>query len=351
MDPAGQTQGTFVSTQRPLLHLILTALLVLPAAVMLMWLLGGAGTMPHWYRTGGAAAVAVGVGCAFYPMLRLGPSARRAAWLACAGAAALAPALIPAQAGGLRFAVAVVSLAVGWKLYDLHRSPGCGLGMGFAAYLTYLPNWFWFVCRRPPVPRPVAEDVRRVAVAAPLTAAGVALAGVLFRADWTAVPFLAEHCIKVTVVFFVAVQIGATTAALYRLTGAPAHDATNNPFAARTPADFWRRWNRPVWQWLQQHVFEPLGGRRRLVGATLAAFAASGLFHEYVFGIAAGRVQGWQILFFMVQGCATVATLRVKPRGRAVPLWIAATVAFNLASSLLFFRSVDSIVPFYWRRR
>src|SRR5437660_753779 len=127
--------------KRPLLHLILAALLVVPAAVLVMWLLGGAATMAYWSRTGLAAAVAVGAG-------------------------AVAAILIPPPAGGLRFAAAVVSLAVGWKLYDLHRSPGRGLGMGFVEYLTYLPNWFWFVCRRPPPHPPASQDLRRVAVAA-----------------------------------------------------------------------------------------------------------------------------------------------------------------------------------------
>ena len=51
------------------------------------------------------------------------------------------------------------------------------------------------------------------------------------------------------------------------------------------------------------------------VFATLAVFAVSGLMHEYVFGVATGRVQGWQMLFFMVQGCAAAATLRVRPTG------------------------------------
>jgi hypothetical protein len=55
--------------------------------------------------------------------------------------------------------------------------------------------------------------------------------------------------------------------------------------------------------------------------------------------------------FFMLHGCATLATMRVKPRGAAVPLWVAGTLAFNLASAVLFFRSVDAVVPFYWRGR
>jgi hypothetical protein len=334
-----------------LLRLALTAGLVLPAAAIVMWLVGGREGVRHWHRMGAAAAVAFGAGVAFFPMLRLERSARRGALLACVGMASLAPALVPLAATGLRFLAAVLAVTIVWKLYDLHRSPACGLRIGFAAYVAYLPNWFCFVCRRPPVSPPAARDVRRVLVSAPLLAGAIALAFLLFRANWSGVPFFVEHCVKVSVVFFAAVQIARVSASLYRLTGGPADDATANPMAARTPADFWRRWNRPYWRFTREHVFEPLGGVRRPALATLAAFAVSGLFHEYVFGVAAGRVQGWQMAFFMLHACATLATMRVKPRGAAVPLWVAGTLAFNLASAVLFFQSVDAVVPFYWRGR
>jgi hypothetical protein len=71
--------------------------------------------------------------------------------------------------------------------------------------------------------------------------------------------------------------------------------------------------------------------------------------HEYIFGIAIGRVQGYQTAFFLLQGIAVAATARVKVRGwRAVP-WTAGTLGFNLVSSVLFFASRYSLVPFYSR--
>ena len=77
------------------------------------------------------------------------------------------------------------------------------------------------------------------------------------------------------------------------------------------------------------------------------AFLVSGLLHEYLFSWLAGRLQGLQLGFFLIQGAAVAFTVRVKPRGwRRVP-WVAATLAFNLATSVLFLTSIDEIFPFY----
>jgi D-alanyl-lipoteichoic acid acyltransferase DltB (MBOAT superfamily) len=138
--------------------------------------------------------------------------------------------------------------------------------------------------------------------------------------------------------------------AVWRLLGGTARDPMNNPFASRTPADFWRRYNRPAQQFLYEDLFRPLGGQHSPIRATLATFAISALIHEYVFDIAVGRIQGYQTAFFLVQGLAVAATLGVKPKGwRAVP-WTAGTWVFTLASSVLFFASGDEVVPFYTGR-
>ena len=147
--------------------------------------------------------------------------------------------------------------------------------------------------------------------------------------------------------FLALVPATAAGVAVWRLLGGRARDPMDNPFAARTPADFWRRYNRPAQQFLHEDLFRPLGGLHSPIRATLATFAISALIHEYVFDIAVGRVQGYQTAFFLVQGLAVAATRGVKPRGwRAVP-WIAGTWGFTLASSVLFFASVNEVVPFY----
>jgi hypothetical protein len=121
------------------------------------------------------------------------------------------------------------------------------------------------------------------------------------------------------------------------------------PFLARTPADFWRRYNRPVHQFLYEDVLKQLRGRQAPIRATLLIFVVSAMIHEYVMSIAIGTVQGYQSAFFLLQGVAVAATIRFKPRGWSAALSIVATLAFNLVSSVLFFASVSQIVPFYAR--
>ena len=172
----------------------------------------------------------------------------------------------------------------------------------------------------------------------------------LWRLDWSAVPFAFEHAIKVSGVVLAVVLSANALAAAYRLLGGSALDPMSNPIAARTPAEFWRRWNRPAQQFFNEYAFMPAGGFRRTVRATLVTFGVSGLVHEYVFSIAVGRIQGCQFLFFSLHGCAVVATMHIRPAGRMLPLWIAGTLAFNLSTAVLFFQSVDAVLPFYWPR-
>ncbi len=303
-----------------------------------------------WFWFGFAFVIANAAALVFYGALRLGPRAQTVMWVVFSGAISLAPCLVPLNAKPLRFLDGVAAVCLLWKLYDAHRDPASALAIGIGRWLLYLPNWFWFVLRRVPRPRPAASDWRRVAIYAPLMLASVTLCCALLRVNWSHLPFAIEHIVKVLAFIFAMICIGQTFAALYRQFAGPALDPFDHPFAARTPADFWRRWNQPFREFFHQYVFRPLGGMRHPIRAMLAVFALSGLMHEYVYGVATGRVQGWQMLFFMLQGCAAVATGRIRPKGPAVPIWWAATLAFNLATAALFFRSVNGVIPFYQRR-
>jgi hypothetical protein len=253
--------------------------------------------------------------------------------------------LIPLNAAPLRFLASLFAITLLVKLYDLHREAPLDLGLG--SYLAYLPNGFWLVLRREPSRPPMPLDLRRLGRRAPAALASVLLCVILYRVDWSTVWFPLEHVLKVSAVASAVVLLTNAAAAAYRLTGGVALDFMNHPLVAPTPAAFWRRWNVPAQQFLNEYTFQPAGGPRRPVRATLVTFAVSGLVHEYVFGIAAGRVQGWQLVFFMLQGVAVVATLRIRPRGRSTLLWVAGTWGFNLASSALFFLSVNQVLPFY----
>jgi hypothetical protein len=302
-----------------------------------------------WLWFGLAFTIANASAFGFHFAIRLSRPWLMVAWLACSGVIVLSPFCVPPHARPLRFLVCVVAVTLLWKVYDAYRAPALAKGMGAAKWLAYLPNWFWFVLKRVPRSRPADRDWRRVAFDAPLMAVAVTLCGWLLRMDWSGLPFALEHVAKVLAFAAAMLLIGRTFAALYRRLVMPATDPIDNPFTAPTPAEFWRRWNRPFRDFFDEYVFRPSGGRRRPVLATLTVFAVSGLVHEYVFGVATGRVQGWQMLFFMIQGCATAATLRVRPRRWAALLWWAGTSAFNLTTALLFFRSVDGVIAFYKR--
>jgi D-alanyl-lipoteichoic acid acyltransferase DltB (MBOAT superfamily) len=57
----------------------------------------------------------------------------------------------------------------------------------------------------------------------------------------------------------------------------------NHPYLARTPADFWRRWNISLSTWFRDYVYIPLGGSRAgtwtWIRNVLATFLLSGLWH------------------------------------------------------------------------
>lgn len=295
-------------------------------------------------------AVIVVAALGYYPARRARTRVRTLLWLASMCLVAVSPSLVPLARAPLRLGASLIAIAVLVKLYDMHREPELAGGLSFWSYVAYLPNGFWLVLRKEPRRIPVARDLRHLAIAAPAAALSILLVAGLWQQDWSAVPFFIEHVLKVASVILAVVLTGNGLAMAYRLLGGRAIDPMANPIVARTPADFWRRWNRLAQQFLSEYAFLPAGGYRRATRATLITFGVSGLIHEYVFGIAAGGIQGCQLLFFMLQGLAVAVTMRVRPSARIVPIWMTGTLFFELSTSVLFFRSVDAVLPFYWPR-
>jgi hypothetical protein len=298
-------------------------------------------------RTGAALSVVLAAGACSFPFLRLPWRARIAGLSLIAIPVFLAPLLIPLPFTGLRFVVALMSIAVGVKLYDLHRAVATGPPPGASAFLTYLTNEcnlvFRSVTAQNPTPRRV--DAMRLLWLVPITIICVPLVIVVWRSDWQPYPFPVEYWEK-AIALCLFVQFGSNIgASARRLMGIPAADFSGWFCAAATPAEFWRRWNRPAGRFLYEYVFVPAGGWRHLFRAVMATFALNGLVHEYVFGIAAGRVLGWVFLFFLIQGLATAATIRLRPNGWGRAAGIVLTLVFNLATSPLLFACVDAVVP------
>lgn len=259
-----------------------------------------------------------------------------------------APLLVPAERPISRFLMTALALAAGVKLYDVVLDGARGSVLGF---LATLPNIFALVRRKADalsLPSRRA-DLWQLAVLLPALAVGVTAATVVFSAGawWSTRPFVLEHVAKVLAVYLVVVPLGNAPAAAWRLAGGRGLDFMNHPIAARTPADFWRRYNQPVGQFMWEDISKPLGGLRAPRRGVPAAFAVSGAIHEYLFLVAGTTAPGCQTAFFLIQGLAVAATCRLRPRGRRAVLSVAATLAFTLATSVLFFTSFEGIVPFY----
>ena len=74
---------------------------------------------------------------------------------------------------------------------------------------------------------------------------------------------------------------------------------------------------------------------------------SNGALHEYISWVMSGRLLGYLIVFFGVQGAATMLTLAWRPRGGLRVLGVVGTLAFNLFTSALFFASVNLFVDWY----
>jgi hypothetical protein len=289
------------------------------------------------------------IGTAFYPAYAV--ERRRRMWILILTVLVLAPLplLVPGDLRWLRFCAVLGTLLIGGKLFDLHqqREPVPDV----AEFLRYLVNPFTAVWRKLDAePRYSAlENLQRFAAGFAAYAIGAWLFWIVYAADVSSWPFVLEHAVKLAL-FYLALYGGLTAlTALVRLCGVRARDPLHNPFIAVTPADFWRRYNRVVGQTLHENVFMRVGGLRRPVRATLITFAWSAALHEYVFGIVLEKIEGYQTAFFMIQGLAVAATLRVRPKGAMQPLAIASTIVFNIATATLFFESADQVLPFWMR--
>lgn len=252
-------------------------------------------------------------------------------------------------AGLVRFGVGFAAALTLFKLLDLARDPAPDV----RSLLAFLKDPGG--CVRRALPRE-PRLTRREALRRALAGGALGLAGgLLCLAAWsTEAPgraaFLLEHALRSSAFFAAVLGYAALTTNLARAGGTSARDVFDRPYAAVTPADFWRRYNRVVGQALAESVFAPLGGRRAPVRATLLTFLVSALLHEWIFGVATLQVDGRQTAFFLLHGLGVAATLRVRPRrpGPRALGWTL-TLAFNLVTSILFFSSVDRLVPFWTR--
>ncbi|MDB5344176.1 MAG: hypothetical protein JWP89_2553 [Schlesneria sp.] len=186
---------------------------------------------------------------------------RVACWLVSSIVVGCSPCLVPV--GSIwRFAASLIAIGLLVKLYDSLRSSQQESHDRFASRMLWFGNFFWLVQRLPPPDHNRRDDCDRLLYLSIEAAAGIALLWGVFRMDWVVRPFFIEHCAKATATFLVVVALTQLAAVTWRLAGGRAWDPMRAPLAATTPADFWRRWNRPAQQFLKCYVFDPAGRSR-----------------------------------------------------------------------------------------
>lgn len=297
-------------------------------------------------------AIIFGAELAFYPALSLGPRRRTVAFFGLLVVAILSPLIVPAAAPFLRFIAAVCAVTAGVKLYDHYRGAEAGFRPAAWLYTSCLFNPFALVSRKVAREKQpsLKTDALVAAIALPIGFSAAILIVAVFCVDWRHHSFIEEHCAKAISLFLMIQFLPNGVAVVFRLLRVPATNFAGPFFLARTPAEFWRFYNRPVNQFFNEYVFRPARGAAHPIRATLLVFIISGIVHEYVFDLPVGRILGSQMAFFLIQGLAVVATLRLRPRGwLAVPMTLL-TFAFNLATVRLFLAGLNAVAPFYVNR-
>lgn len=236
------------------------------------------------------------------------------------------------------------------KIWDAHVAKVLGLPeRPIRAFLFWMVTLVHLVSRRQssePV-LPAQENLARLAMGLFRMTAGVVMLFGFFVVDWSTTPFWLEHLVKAPAFFIGIVGLFQVIVAIARLTGAAqAREPCHDPLVSATPAEFWRRYNRIMGQFLYENVY-----RRVKAGplpAVLLTFLFSGLMHEYCFAMATHQVTGNQIAFFMIHGLAVAATQRLKLKGWKRSFGWSATLAFNISAGLLFLADVDRVIPGFY---
>jgi hypothetical protein len=282
--------------------------------------------------------------------------------LTCGLVAVLAsPCLITADARGLRFVAAVGVVEIAAKMVDYYRSNVLARGR-FSGYLGYLrcvnPLPIMMVTcarrgRRVPGGKSRTPELLRLAASLAAIWIGVELFFFFHRLELVKTSFVVDHTVKVLCFILLADSFGQLLRALERLAGYDVVPLVDFASLARTPAEFWRRYNRRVGAWLYGLVFVPAGGRGHPARATFVTFLANGVLHEYVFAVTLWEMDGYQLAFFLLQGAGVVAS---GPLDGLASSWGApgrllvrcGTIAFLLATSVFFFASFSKAIPAFY---
>jgi len=233
------------------------------------------------------------------------------------------------------------------KLWDAYVDKDRWRDGRFQDWLAFLANPVALAYRRHlAFKRPTfLQNLKGFARGLAEVAAGVALFRCLNRHAWGSFPFWLDHGLRLLASYLFIWDGGCVLfAATWRLLGFRCVEFSVHPILARTPADFWRRYNRWLGQFLYEDIFKQVGGLRHPAAAIFCCFLVTGILHEYLAWVLTGRVTWHLPLFFLLHAAATAVTFRLRPTGLAAAIGLAATLAFHYFTSVLFFIRFSEIV-------
>jgi hypothetical protein len=316
-------------------------------------------TEAKWLAFGCAVIGAHLIALAAWPLLTLPGRARYASLSGAALLVLLTPLTIPTDAPFPRFLAGCAAFFVAARMIDFVRvrTRDGRQALGLASYtgLLFHPSAITVEAsrRRLPSNRPAVPDLSRLAVGSVFLSLGIWLMLALFLHQPFESSFLLDHTVKLLGLLLCVESFSMMWHGLMRLFGLDVLPVSDFCFLSLSPTEVWRRYNTIVGAWLRENVYIPAGGKPNRARAVLLTFAVSGIVHEYAFGIGIGRLTGYQMAFFMIQGLG-VAYLG-SPRESGVPIltsqrflaW-AATMSFMLLTSIFFLASFGQVLPSFY---
>lgn len=282
---------------------------------------------------------------------RAGP--RSLAVLLLSVAMLLLPAVFPYPHWEWRCLLAIVLVVLCCKLYDAHVGADHWQQACFREWARFLVAPHVLVWRRQAL-------AKRVPFLRALTQLGRGLlevlagGGILYWAmheEFGRHSFWLEHGVKL-VASYVCLFDGLfiTITGAVRVLGGRCLALNDEPILARTPAEFWRRYNRWFGQFFFEDVFRRVGGLRTPWRGIACVFLLNGLLHEYLVWAMIGRVSGYPFAFFALHGVAVAATFAARPKGWWALAGVAGTIVFHFFSSVLIFTAFQEVLGNWYLR-
>lgn len=235
------------------------------------------------------------------------------------------------------------------KLLDAVIAPDVWRTRTFRRWIFYLANPF-VICYRKHLHDPqLSRKTNRIHCLRGVVQIGLgyALLYWAFYTNWEESSFWLEHSIKLVGVYLAAFDGGFVLAnGLLGISGGAYMRFSCHPFLARSPADFWRRYNRDAGRFFREDVYSRLCWLPVSI-RTGVVFIINGLLHAYLLLAIGGQMVGAVFAFFVIQAVAVIFTWRLRPTGFSAVVGILFTLAFNIVTSVLLFSGVNTIMAWY----